>query len=360
MTNFASKDLTAGQLNSLVKKAGGHEQVLRILSGELKIQLLSTTSDPGVVIPAETEQFLSVEADLSFEERVTRGQYGWRNSDLTEKRFPVTAEQVGDWEWKLFHFDRDISSEEAIWLMKEDGFEPAQIGHILAFGEKYPEEQRKFPIIGLDSVAEVGLDRNVPALWNDAGLRELILFWFDGDWVRDYRFLGVRRRDLDFLSVPALESFDECLQNTGVTLYGLPIRKVSISIKKEEYGDWEWKLFHFDHKISSEEAIRLMEAAGFEPASAGHIAAFGRKYVYHLSDYLPLLALGTIVVFQTENYVVMLNKTPGYHVTLASVNHEWSQDVNFLGVRRMGGGETVAIPILPTADLPVNAASVKQ
>ena len=193
MTNFASKDLTAGQLNSLVKKAGGHKQVLRILSGKLKIQIFSTTSDLGVAVPAETEQFLTVEADISFEDRITRGNYGWDNSDLTEKKFPVTAEQVGDWEWKLFHFDRDISSEEAIRLMKEDGYDAGAIGHILTFGEKYPEEQRKFPIIGLGSVAKVLLHRDVPGLWSDGGERVLDLFLFDGGWRRRFRFLGVRR-----------------------------------------------------------------------------------------------------------------------------------------------------------------------
>lgn len=195
MTNFASKDLTAGQLNSLVKKAGGHEQVLRILSGELKIQLLSTTAEAAVV-PEPVDQFLTIEADISFEDRIKRGNYGWRNSDLTEKKFPVTAEQVGDWEWKLFHFNRDISSEEAIRLMKEDSYDAGQIGHILAFGEKYPEEQRKFPIIGLGSVAEVGLRRVVPGLWDGNGERRLSLLWFGVGWHRRCRFLGVRRRSV--------------------------------------------------------------------------------------------------------------------------------------------------------------------
>lgn len=197
MTNFASKDLTAGQLNSLVKNVGGHGQVLRILSGELKIQLLSTTSDQAIAVPAETEQFLTVEADISFEDRIKRGNYGCCNSDLIEKKFfPITAEQVGDWEWKLFHFDRSISSEEAIRLMEENGYAAGQIGHILAFGEKYPEEQRKFPIIGLGSVAKVNLNRYVPVLWVGSVGRSFRLAWFDGVRGRLCRFLGVRRRSV--------------------------------------------------------------------------------------------------------------------------------------------------------------------
>lgn len=199
MTNFASKNLTVGQLNSLVKKVGGHDQVLEILSGKFKIQLILTTSDQAIAIPDKTEQFLTVKADISFEDRIKCGHYGWRNSNLTEKKFPVTGEQVGDWKWKLFHFhfDRDISSEEAIRLMKEDGYDAGQIGHILAFGEKYPEEQRKFPIIGLGSVAVIDFNRRMPVLWwDDSNGRKLRLRWFGNDWDRNCRFLGVRRRSV--------------------------------------------------------------------------------------------------------------------------------------------------------------------
>lgn len=196
MTNFESKDLTAGQLNSLVKKAGGHDQVLRILSGEFKIQFLSTTSEQAIVPPVETDQFLTVEPELAFEDRIKRGNYSWRNSNLTQKRFPVTAEQVGDWEWELFHSDRDMSSEKVIRLMKENGYDAGQIGHILTFGEKYPEEQRKYPIIGLGSVIRVVLNRGFPGLWSDRGERKLSLRFLVDDWPRYYRFLGVRRRSV--------------------------------------------------------------------------------------------------------------------------------------------------------------------
>lgn len=194
MSNFASRNLTHGETNALVKLAGGEDKVRKILSGELKIQLLSTTAE-AIAVPTDVEQFMTVNPDLAFAERITRGNYGWTNSDLTEKKFPVTEDQHGEWEWKLFHFGRDISSEEAIRLMKEDCYDAGQIGHILTFGEKYPEEQRKFPIIGLGSVAKVCLYRLVPGLWRDGGGRALYLCLFGGDWDDDdFRFLGVRRR----------------------------------------------------------------------------------------------------------------------------------------------------------------------
>jgi hypothetical protein len=195
MSQFVCKDLTRGEENAILKMIGDTATIRKILAGELKIQLLST-SVQAVVVPTSVDQFMTVNPDLAFEDRITRGNYGWTNSDLTEKKFPVTEDQHGEWEWKLFHFNRSISSEDAIRLMKEDGFEPAQTGHILTFGEINPEEQRKYPIIGLGSVAEVDLDRRVPVLWNDCDGRKLYLFWFDDDWYDYYRFLGVRRRSV--------------------------------------------------------------------------------------------------------------------------------------------------------------------
>lgn len=195
MSNFASRNLTHGETNALVKLAGGEDKVRKILSGELKIQLLSTTAE-AVVVPTDVEQFMTVNPDLAFADRITRGNYGWTNSDLTEKKFPVTEDQHGEWEWKLFHFNRSISSEDAIRLIQEDGFEPTQTGHILTFGEINPEEQRKYPIIGLSSVAVVNLFRLVPGLWCGRGRRELCLYWFDNDWSGRCRFLGVCRRSV--------------------------------------------------------------------------------------------------------------------------------------------------------------------
>lgn len=190
MSNFASRNLTHGETNALVKLVGGEDKVRKILSGELKIQLLSTSAQ------AVVKQFLTVQPDITHADRIKRGNYDWTNSNLTEKKLPVTAEQVGDWEWKLFHFNWSISSEEAIRLMKEAGYEPGQIGHILTFGEINPEEQRKYPIIGLGSVAKVNLYRGVPLLWLDGGRRELGLDWFGRDWPDRCRFLGVRRRSV--------------------------------------------------------------------------------------------------------------------------------------------------------------------
>src|SRR5687767_9306670 len=125
MSNVTVQGLTADQLEMLIEKAGGCEQVRRIISGELEVQF--------VAVPTPIERFVSVPAGDAFEARVARGKYGWRNTDLTEERFPVSADQCGELEWRCFHFARSISSEEAIRLIQEAGFEPARTGQILAF-----------------------------------------------------------------------------------------------------------------------------------------------------------------------------------------------------------------------------------
>lgn len=49
MSNFASRNLTHGETNALVKLTGGEDKVRRILAGELKIQLLSAVRMQGTV-----------------------------------------------------------------------------------------------------------------------------------------------------------------------------------------------------------------------------------------------------------------------------------------------------------------------
>jgi hypothetical protein len=136
---------------------------------------------------------VTVPADLTFEQRVTLGNYGWRHDELTEADFPVTADQHGEQAQKLFHFNCSLSSEDAARRIREAGWEPAAIGDILAFGEAFPQVQVRHPVVGLGSVSDIDGKASAPTLWYDGDRRTLDLLWLDGDWHRNYRFLGVRR-----------------------------------------------------------------------------------------------------------------------------------------------------------------------
>lgn len=192
MNNFASKNLTAGEQNDLIKEVGGKDKVRKVLSGELRIQLVSATTKTIVAAPAD--QFLTVLPGLSFAERIERGHYAWVHSDLTRVAFPVTVDQMGEWEWGLLPFDQSPATEDIIHKIVGDGFKPARIGHLLTFGEMYPKEQEKYPIIALGSVAKTSMGLSVPRLCVAGYERKLTLSWFDESWEDQSHFLCVRRR----------------------------------------------------------------------------------------------------------------------------------------------------------------------
>lgn len=139
-----------------------------------------------------------VDYDMSLDEMIAAGDYDWKNDDIAAKRFPIVGKGKVEFEDTIFHFDRDISSEDAVKEIlaadSKNPWEPAKIENILAYGAKNPEEQRKFPIIGLGSVGKVGGSRYVPCLGRDDSKRALDLHWWDIDWNTLYRFLGVRKK----------------------------------------------------------------------------------------------------------------------------------------------------------------------
>lgn len=145
----------------------------------------------GVALPESIT--LSVDYGRSLDQMIAAGNYEWKNNDITAKKFPVQGEGIEQFEAKIFHFDRTMSSEAVVEAIKAAGFEPGKIEHLLSFGEKYPEEQRKYPIIALGSVAEVDGGRIVPYLRVFGRERSLYLFWWDDDWGGRCRFLAVRK-----------------------------------------------------------------------------------------------------------------------------------------------------------------------
>lgn len=140
---------------------------------------------------------LTVDYSQSLEAMIVAGQYDWRNSDITAKRFPMMGNGVVEFEARYFHFNRDISSENAIKEIESadtaNPWSAAKIEHVLSHGKTFPEEQRKFPIIGLGSVAEVRGGRRVPGLDEDGSERRLRLRWFGRGWYQVCRFLAVRK-----------------------------------------------------------------------------------------------------------------------------------------------------------------------
>jgi hypothetical protein len=137
---------------------------------------------------------LMVDYGRSIAASVKAGAYNWANEDINDKNFPNTEydQNGGEKEMALFHFNRVVSSQDAIAGMKAEGYRPATAREILAFGETNPNVQREFPVIALGQVVELNGLRQVVYLCRRGSDRKASLSYCGGDWNGGYRFLGVR------------------------------------------------------------------------------------------------------------------------------------------------------------------------
>jgi hypothetical protein len=163
-------------------------------NGESLARVLREALTPDGGKPAGNSYPLSVDYGRSVEEGVKVGRYDWANSDITSRHFPTKRKGTAEVAVELVHFNRYISTDEALRELDKIGMRPAELHELLAFGEKYPEVQREFPVVVLGSVWQdrVG-DRCVPYLYRHGSERCLSLHWIEGGWRELYRFAGVRK-----------------------------------------------------------------------------------------------------------------------------------------------------------------------
>jgi len=135
---------------------------------------------------------------------IKQNKLDYVNSDITEKNFPFDKKWKEP-EYKLFHFGRNISSEDTITEMKKEGFEPATLQDLLNWkdwnGNDYIVALRQ-PWLDSDG------GRYVSVLFLSDGGRRLDLFWFDYDWFVSFRFLGVRKYNFGTQSVVSFSHLD--------------------------------------------------------------------------------------------------------------------------------------------------------
>lgn len=134
-----------------------------------------------------------VDLSLNLEEMIDLGKYDWKNNHIKSGNFPVKGDGKSELDTQLIHFNKHISSEDALKGLDKKGLRPATIEELLAFGAQYSEEQRKFPIVALGSSCEVYGDRYAPCLLSHGSCRNLGLDSWDGDWRESYRFLVVAK-----------------------------------------------------------------------------------------------------------------------------------------------------------------------
>jgi len=178
-----AKDPTAERLTALYE-SGILSDILDADLSKVERQAVRTALGLGILVRDVFR--LTVDYGQSLEQMIDAGHYDWVNSDITAKRFPIEGKGVVEFEGRYFHFNRGISSENAIKEIEAASWKPAKIEHVLSHGKTSPEEQHKFPIIGLDG------DRRVPVLGRGGSGRDLNLGWFGRGWDPFARFLAVR------------------------------------------------------------------------------------------------------------------------------------------------------------------------
>lgn len=135
---------------------------------------------------------MSINYDRSVKDGIKAGKYDWENDDITSKNFPSQETSTKEVAVELFHFGKDMSTDEVLAELDKQGFRAATLKEILALGEKQPDLQKDFPIIGLGSVwQDPGGDRGCPYLSRDGSERSLSLRWVDNRWSGLCRFAAV-------------------------------------------------------------------------------------------------------------------------------------------------------------------------
>lgn len=160
----------------------------------------SRSEAAGLVVTSSVncEIVLIVDYNKTIKQAIADGRYDQKNGNITAENLPISKEMVGTGTVvyaKLFHFNRHISSDDAISKMDEAGYRPANLMELLTLGILFPESQRQFLIVALGSIwRDSHDDPCVPLLNITKSKRELDLGWFNESWWNaNYRFLAIKK-----------------------------------------------------------------------------------------------------------------------------------------------------------------------
>ena len=133
-----------------------------------------------------------VDCRKSLAKMIEQCKLDWVNDDITAEHFPIQGKGRKRVKLELYRFDETVTGEEAPKRLDEAGYRAAAIEELLAFGKKFPDKQREFPIVALaSSWRGSDGDLDVPYLDEFADGRDLYLRWLEGDFGPRYRFLVV-------------------------------------------------------------------------------------------------------------------------------------------------------------------------
>jgi hypothetical protein len=180
-------------IDEVLNLGGNDEDVRRILKDENLRKAIAQMIIAAKSFVAATFK-VTVDYGQSLADMIKAGKYDWVNDNITKENFPVNGQDKQEVEVLLFHFNRVISSDDAIAEMNKAGYRPARIEELLALGACQPELQKQFPIVALGSAwRRPSGYRIVPCLVSDGSGRRLDLDDFEGGWDGSDRFLVLRK-----------------------------------------------------------------------------------------------------------------------------------------------------------------------
>ena len=136
---------------------------------------------------------LLVNYDRRVEAGVRVGHYDWWATDITDNNFPTTQQGTREVFIRLIHLNKIMSIDQVLIELDRMNLRPANLQEGLAFGERYPDVQREFPIIFLGSVWQNPGGSRCPCLSGGGSGRGLDLSRTDGSWRGICRFAAVSK-----------------------------------------------------------------------------------------------------------------------------------------------------------------------
>lgn len=181
---------------AFTKRGGTDEQLHELFVGKKSEEFIAKVADLAMSMVGEVRNGLHIVVDYSksLVQMIAVGTYDWVNSDITAEHFPAKGEGRVELVPELVHYGKFMNSDDIVQDLDQRGFRPATLPELLAYGEKYPDKQRKFPIVALGSVWRYWDGaRHVACLDGPDSRRWLHLNIWESGWYGCYHFLAFRK-----------------------------------------------------------------------------------------------------------------------------------------------------------------------
>lgn len=128
-------------------------------------------------------------------ELIKEGRYSWANPLIDDLFFRLNEENLGKWEVEICESSKSISLRDADNLCSQEGMRPGTIWHLLVFGNMYPNEDLKKPLVATGTSTLDDFEcRSCPVLSGAGSDRKVGLGNWRGNKLKECCFLRVRRK----------------------------------------------------------------------------------------------------------------------------------------------------------------------